>query len=159
MRRVWPSQVRVSVLERQAYARWDDTHLLSNRGVVFEADSAGFETLPRVHGYRDQSVELLQRFVALRQRFYEAGIELSELHEDSKGALNLVLDGKLKVSLGSDRNAYKVDHMLAVYGPQIRPHKARIKHIDFRYNNGFAIAWKEDPKEPSAAKKRGKENV
>ena len=159
VRRVWPSMVVVSVIEKQAFARWDDSHLLSTRAEVFEAESKAYMHLPLIHGYAGQSAELLQQYVKLKQKFAERGIQLSALSEDSKGALSLLLDDHLRVNLGTDETEQKIYKMLAVYPMQIKPRKDFIKYIDFRYSNGFAIAWKKDNQQQISDMKRGNKNV
>lgn len=144
VRRLWPDQLKVSIVERQAVARWDDTHLLSKNAKVFKAKSDAFQQLPLIHGYMGQSDELLTRFNDLQYRFNKYDLKISELREDNKGALNLILENNLAISLGSVRNDHKIDSFLAVYKQQIKPRMEHIRHIDFRYSNGFAIAWKKD---------------
>ena len=159
VRRVWPSKIVVSVIEKQAFARWDDEHLLSTRAEVFKADSAAFKALPLIHGYEGQSSELLQQFLHLEQTFATHGIQLSSLTEDSKGSLSLLLDEHLKVNFGTDETEQKIQKMLTVYPMQIKPKTEFIKYIDFRYSNGFAIAWKEDVQQQLSDRKRGNKNV
>ncbi len=159
VRRVWPSKIVVSVIENQAFARWDESHLLSTKARVFEADSKAFMNLPLINGYVGQSAELLQRYLELKQKFAENGIQLSALSEDSKGALSLLLDEYLKVNLGTDETEQKIYKMLAVYPMQIKPKKEFIKYIDFRYSNGFAIAWKKEDQQQISDMKRGNKNV
>jgi cell division protein FtsQ len=159
VRRVWPSKIVVSVIEKEAFARWDESHLLSTRARVYEADSKAFMHLPLIHGYVGQSAELLQRYLELKQKFAEKGIQLSALSEDSKGALSLLLDEHLKVNLGTDETEQKIYKMLAVYPMQIKPRKDFIKYIDFRYSNGFAIAWKKQNQQQISDMKRGNKNV
>jgi cell division protein FtsQ len=159
VRRVWPSKVVVSVIEKQAFARWDDSHLLSTRAEVFEAESKAFMQLPLINGYVGHSAELLQQYLKLKQEFAGKGIQLSALSEDSKGALSLLLDDQLKVNLGTEETEQKINKMLAVYPMQIKPRKEFIKYIDFRYSNGFAIAWKKDNQQQISDTKRGNKNV
>jgi cell division protein FtsQ len=159
VRRLWPSKIVVSVIEKQAFARWDDSHLLSTRAEIFAADSKAFSDLPMVHGYAGQTAELLQQFLELKQQFGEYGIQLSALTEDSKGSLSLLLDDHLKVNFGTEETRQKIDKMLMVYQMQIKPKTELIKYIDFRYSNGFAIAWKKDKQQQLSDMKRGNKNV
>ncbi len=159
VRRVWPSRIVVSVIEKQPFARWDEAHLLSTKAEVFEADSSAFMDLPLIHGYADESAELLQQYLALKQKFASHSIQLSALTEDSKGSLTLLLDQQLKVNFGTDETEQKIEKMLTVYPIQIKPSTASIKYIDFRYSNGFAIAWKEDKQQQLSDRKRGNKNV
>ena len=142
VRRVWPNQLQVSIVEKEAFARWDSSHLLGTGASIFVADSAEFEHLPLINGYPGRSPELLSYYCRLQQLFASRDLRITSLHEDSKGALSLELDNRLQVSLGSDNSEQKIQQLLAVYSDQIHPRLERIAHIDFRYSNGFAIAWK-----------------
>lgn len=157
--RVWPGKIEVSVTEKQPFARWDETHLLSTRAEVFEADSKAFMQLPLINGYVDQSAQLLQRYLTLKQKFDEQGIQLTALTEDRKGSLSLLLNDQLKVSLGTDETELKILNMLALYPMHIKPKQEFIEYIDFRYSNGFAIAWKADTQQKMSDMKRGNKNV
>lgn len=144
VRRIWPNRLTVSVKENQAYARWDDHHLISTEAVIFKAESNKFSHLPLINGYSGQSVELLNQYVELQQKFLPFDISLTEFHEDSKGAISLLLNNQLLVNLGSENNRQKIQHLLAVYPEQIKTRTEHIQYIDFRYSNGFAIAWKKE---------------
>lgn len=160
VRRLWPNQIKVSIEEKQAVARWDDDHLLSREAIVFKADNSAFKHLPVIHGYLGQSVELLSRYKSLQHKFYEYGLQVKAMSEDSKGALDLKLDNGLEINLGSVGNDLKIDSFLAVYQHQIKPRLGHIRQIDFRYNNGFAIAWNEDYiNTMTKSGKRGEKNV
>ncbi|MCK4709620.1 MAG: cell division protein FtsQ/DivIB, partial [Gammaproteobacteria bacterium] len=160
VKRIWPSELHVHLIEKTAVARWDKDHLLSQQAVIFEADSKQFSHLPLISGYSGRSRQLLHRYSEMQQEFSRHGIQISEMSEDSKGALSLLLNKKLKVNIGSENNEIKIQHLLAVYSQQIKPRVEKIKHIDFRYSNGFSIAWKEELTEQlDGAKKRSNKNV
>jgi len=159
VRRVWPDLISVDVKEKQAFARWSQTQLLDNEAVIFSADSSQFGDLPLINGYSGNSEKLLKRYVQLKQQFSGQDITLSEIKVDSKGALTLLLNNQLKVSLGSDHNDQKIYHMLTVYSKQIQSRSQHIEHIDFRYSNGFAIAWKKEYLEQLGQLQRGNKNV
>ncbi len=165
IRRLWPDKLSVEVTEKQAFARWDDKHLLSTEGNIFKANTAKFKSLPIINGYSGQSRSLLKRYLEIQQQLAIYDIKLSEIREDGKGALSLLLNNSLSVSLGSDNNGQKIKHFLAVYAQQINPRADNIRYIDFRYSNGFAIAWEKEiqPQNISlnrpATTKRGNNNV
>jgi len=159
VRRVWPNLIAVKVKEKQVFARWDDNHLLDTDGIIFTADSNRFAQFPLINGYSANSKQLLQRYILLKQKFNRQHIALSALKVDNKGALTLRLNEQLKVSLGSEDNDQKIHHMLAVYNQQIKSRSQHIKYIDFRYSNGFAIAWKPEYLEQTGQLQRGNKNV
>jgi cell division protein FtsQ len=158
--RVWPNELSVRILERKAFARWDEQHLLSRDGEVFSADVARFASLPLIRGYEGQSHGVLQRYMQTRKRLVEQSIDVKEYLEDGKGALTLLLGSGLQVSLGSEQPERKLEQLLAVYDLHIRNRTQQIRHIDFRYSNGFAVAWKsEHLNQRSELLLRGEKNV
>jgi cell division protein FtsQ len=160
VQRVWPAELNVNIVEKTAFARWDEQHLLSTDGVVFKADSLAFSQLPLINGFVGDRAQLLRRYQQLQQRFSALGLHLNEMKQDSKGALFLRLKNQLLVKLGSEQIEKKINHLLAVFPVVIQPEIDAIRAIDFRYSNGFAIAWKDD-KQPSQEKqlKRGRKHV
>ena len=140
--RIWPSQLAVDIIEKKPFARWDAKHLLSRNAEVFDAQGDAFKSLPLINGLNADSTSLLQRYQQLQQRFSAIGLTLDEMREDRKGALFLTLNNEILVKLGSQQTAEKIDHLLAVYNTVIKPQAVYINTIDFRYSNGFAIAWK-----------------
>lgn len=160
VKRIWPNQLNVTVQEKKAVARWDKEHLLSSQAVIFKANSEGFLNLPKINGYSKQTVDLLQRYHKMQQQFSSLGLFIDELTEDRKGALRLLFNNTLLVNMGSEDNEMKIRHLLAVYTDQIKPRAEQIKQIDFRYSNGFAIAWKDEYlKQQNALNQRGNNNV
>ena len=160
IQRVWPGELNVHIVEKSAFARWDNQHLLSTDADVFAADSQAFSTLPLINGFKGKSAELLQRFQQLQQRFSALGLSLDEMKEDSKGALLLRLNKQLLVKLGSEQTAQKINHLLAVFATVIQPQIDRVEVIDFRYSNGFAIKWKDElPPSQEKQHKRGRKHV
>jgi len=160
IQRVWPGELSVTIHEKKALARWDKRHLLSSNGVVFEAAGKDFDSLPLVTGFIGESASLLQQFQQLQSRFSVLGLTISELRKDRKDALFLKLNNHLLLRFGSDNIELKIKHFLSVYPVVIQPNLAAIKAIDFRYSNGFAIAWK-DGAQPvqEKPKKRSRKHV
>ena len=160
IKRIWPNQLHVSVREKQAFARWNQNQLLSTQAEIFDADVSGFASLPKITGYAGQTAQLLRSYLDIQHQFSRYGISISELSEDSKGALSLLLNNALKVNIGSEQSDMKIKHLLAVYPQKIMPNTEHIKYIDFRYSNGFAIAWKDEYlKQADEQVERGKNNV
>lgn len=159
VRRVWPNHLAVRVTERKAYARWDKDNLLSTEAVIFKANSDQFKHLPLINGYTRESKLLLQRYINLKMQLKQHGIQLNEMQEDKKGALTLLINENLRVSLGSENNREKIKHLLSVYPLHIKPMSEHVKHIDFRYSNGFVIAWKKEYLEKIGKLHRSNRNV
>ncbi len=158
VRRIWPNRLQLRVIEREAVARFDEDHLIDRNGELFAADTRKFSELPLIRGYARQSRRLLEKYAALEPRFEQVGLKIAEWLEDDKGSLSLRFDSGLELRIGSQGRERKIDQFLAVYPRYIAPQQDRIAVIDFRYSNGFAVAWKEpkkrDAKQPGARNNR-----
>ena len=164
IRRVWPNRLQLKVIERTPVARYDERRLIDRNGELFEADVAQFGELPLVRGYVGDSREVLEHFARLRPRFAALGLEVREWVEDDKGSLRLGLDNGIELRLGSRDRDDKIEQFLAIYPSYIEPQQSLISAIDFRYSNGFAVAWKKSGKpDPKGRKQsnnsRDKRNV
>ncbi|MBC8210971.1 MAG: FtsQ-type POTRA domain-containing protein [Gammaproteobacteria bacterium] len=160
IKRIWPNLLQVNVREKKAFARWDDDQLLSTQAEIFSARVADFASLPKINGYSGKTAELLRSYLNLQRQLVGLNIVVTEFREDSKGALSLLLNQTLKVNIGSEQSDMKIRHLIAVYPEQIKPKTEQIKYIDFRYSNGFAIAWKDEyQKQQDEIMQRGNNNV
>ncbi len=157
VRRVWPNGLQLRVIERQPVARFDDRRLLDSNGELFTADARQFMDLPLVHGYAEESREVLEHYARLKPRFTALGLEIREWVEDDKGALRLRLDNDMELRIGSRNRDSRIAQFLAVWPKYIKPQQELISAIDFRYSNGFAVAWKK-PKENRPNKGRTQSN-
>lgn len=142
IRRIWPNRLQLRVIERVAVARFDEGRLIDRNGELFEADAGAFGELPLVRGYEADSREVLQHYARIRPRFSELGLEIRAWQEDDKGSLSLRLDNGMELKLGSRDRDEKINQFLVLYPRYIEPQQELIRTIDFRYSNGFAVAWK-----------------
>ncbi len=149
IRRVWPDRLDITIVERKPVARWDDRHLISDRAVVFAADSRNFQQLPLIHTEIKNHSQILTSFYRLSRRFKLVGETVLSLRQDSRGALDIELPGSLIVKLGRGQIEHKIDRLITIYMQQIRPRRADIQQLDLRYSNGFAVAWKKETLEAS----------
>ena len=144
IRRSWPSGLMIHIKEKTPFARWDADHLISDKGEVFMANPENFQALPVIHGFKGRSIELMDGFKEMKRLLAEYQVDLKEMYEDPKGAIKLVINEDMVVYLGSDEPLEKVKDLLRVYQAHIGTKKEVIEKIDFRYSNGFSIAWKKE---------------
>lgn len=144
VRRIWPDKLRVTIIEKQPVARWDEGHLLSDTASVYPADTTLFAHLPIVHAASHRPQWALHRFYALQARFDSVDERLLALRVDSRGALDVELINGLKIKLGQQDIDRKIDRLVSIYLEQILPRREQIRRLDLRYSNGFAVAWKKE---------------
>ena len=84
----------------------------------------------------------LQRFHRLQESFELVGEQLVALRVDSRGSVDVELINGLEIRLGRADVERKVERLASIYDSQILPRREKIKRLDMRYSNGFAVAWK-----------------
>lgn len=144
VRRVWPDRLSITIVEKKPVARWDQRHLLSDKAVVYLAETKAFNHLPLMHASKHNPAWVLKRFYRLQAQFNRVDERLVSLTVDSRGALEIDLSNGLKIKLGRSDIKRKIDRLVAIYQQQILPRRAQILRLDLRYSNGFAVAWKKE---------------
>ena len=144
IRRVWPDQLNITIIEKKPVARWDNGKLISDKAAVFVADTRGFQNLPVVHTSNHEPASILRQYYALSRRFDALGETIIVLRQDSRGALDIELADGLVIKVGRDDIDHKITRLITIYKQQIQPRRADINQLDLRYSNGFAVAWKKE---------------
>jgi cell division protein FtsQ len=152
--RTWPDTLIVRVTEHRAAARWGDTGLLNVRGELF-TDSAqhAFPELPSLFGPAGSEQDVASRYLAVRGRLAEADLTLESLSMDERGAWRIVLAGGQEIRLGRRNIDDRLLKFFDVVAPALAAELERVKYVDLRYTNGFAVGWRE-PEAPALAAAR-----
>ena len=86
IRRIWPDRLDIAIVEKRPVARWDDTHLLSDKAVVYRARAKAFAELPLVYTAGNNPRQMLDLYYRLAGRFAELNETLVAVRKDSRGA-------------------------------------------------------------------------
>jgi len=141
--RSWPRGLHVQVVEQIPVARWGETGLLNTRGEVFVNDSRHIPVeLPQLLGPPGFEAQMTERYLAAQPRLVEAGMRLSQLRLDERGAWELALDNGVRLRLGRLRVDERFDRFMAAAARIVASRATDISYVDMRYANGFAIGWR-----------------
>jgi cell division protein FtsQ len=141
--RSWPQGLRVHVIEQIPVARWGESGLLNTRGEVFVNDSRHVPVeLPQLVGPEGFEAQMTERYLAAQQRLVEAGMRVSRLQLDERGAWELALDNGVILRLGRLRIDERFDRFMAAASRIVVSRATEISYVDMRYANGFAIGWR-----------------
>jgi len=141
--RAWPDTLIVHVTEHQAAARWGEEGLLNVRGQLFtEHAQHAFPELPSLAGPAGSEQEVAKRYLAVRGRLAEADLTLERLSMDERGAWSLVLGGGQEIRLGRRDIDDRLLRFFDVVAPALAGELPRVRYVDLRYTNGFAVGWR-----------------
>jgi cell division protein FtsQ len=142
--RQWPRALNIRVTEQVAAARWGANGLLNTRGELFISEARHIPPeLPRLSGPHGSEGEVARRYLAAQGQLIEAGMRLTAVRLDARGAWEFDLDSGITVRLGRRQIDERFARFVAAGVGQIATHASDIGYIDMRYTNGFAIGWRQ----------------
>jgi len=142
--RQWPRALNIRVTEQVAAARWGANGLLNTRGELFISEARHIPPeLPRLSGPQGSESEVARRYLAAQGQLIEAGMRLTAVRLDARGAWEFDLDNGITVRLGRRQIDERFARFVAAGVGQIATHASDIGYIDMRYTNGFAIGWRQ----------------
>ena len=143
VQRAWPNGLRVEVREQVAAARWGANGLLNVRGELFVSEARHIPPeLPRLSGPGGTERDVAQRYLASSGRLVEAGMRITALRLDPRGAWEIDLDNGVTVRLGRRQLDERFERFIVAAIRLVAERAADIAYVDMRYTNGFAIGWR-----------------
>jgi cell division protein FtsQ len=140
--RQWPDAIRVVVVEQVAAARWNDTGLLNARGELFIRNARFVPPeLPLLQGPDGSEGAVAQLYLDAQGQLLEAGLRLTGVSLDERGAWALQLGNGLVVRLGRQDVTGRLDRFIRLASPMVAKRAAEITYVDMRYTNGFSVGW------------------
>lgn len=141
--RYWPDTLVLRVSEHKPIARWGDNALLNQRGELFEPENAkSFANLPLIHGPMGTEMNLLAMVKLLNDRLNDRNMSVVSLELSERRAWVANLSSGMEIHFGRQDPVRALDRFLE-FAPKLGEEKmARLKRVDLRYPNGFAVVWK-----------------
>jgi cell division protein FtsQ len=169
--RDWPHGLSVLVIEQVAAARWGRDGLVNGSGVLFATGVSRFPAgLARLSGPEGSEAEVTQRYLAMQRRLLgascasplrgrqapersalqiapcdlvaEAGLNITALRLDARGAWQLDLTSGITVRLGRSQVDERFEKFMSAALGIVEHRAGDISYVDMRYTNGFAIGWR-----------------
>ena len=141
--RAFPRGLSVLVVEQSAAARWGERGLLNVRGELFATDERHIPPeLARLQGPQGKESQVAQRYLAAEGRLLQAGMRLSALRLDERGAWEFDLTNGVTVRLGRRQVDERFEKFVNTALKLVSQRGDDIAYVDMRYTNGFAIGWR-----------------
>jgi len=151
--RAWPRGLTVIVAEQTAAARWGERGLLNTRGELFDTDERHIPPeLARLEGPEGKEGEVAQRYLAAEARLAQAGLRLTAMRLDARGAWEFDLANGVTVRLGRRQVDERFEKFMSTALKLVTQRGEDISYVDMRYTNGFAIGWRGNAPARTAAK-------
>jgi len=143
VQRAWPHGLAVVVIEQVAAARWRESGLLNTRGELFVADARHVPLeLAQLSGPDGTETEVAKRYLAWQGRVAEAGMRITAIRYDARGAWEFDLANGVTVRLGRRQFDDHFERFMSTAIKVVSQRATDIEYVDMRYTNGFAIGWR-----------------
>lgn len=143
VRRVWPGELHLTVMEDRPIARWESGGLVTEHGTVLPArhGSAGIG-LPVFAGPREAIPRLIDGLREFSLIFDGIGGGIDRLERSAAGNWNLQLADGVRLVFRDEQEGH-IRRFAAVYLSALIGRRGSIERIDLRYPNGFAVRWRD----------------
>ncbi len=146
VQRVWPDGLSVHVKEQTAIGHWNNNELLNPSAQIFSPEAAAsISGMPFLSGPVDTQALVLERYREIADAVSPFAIKITSLSLSGRRGWRVQLhDGPL-VILGRNDVHSRIQRFSGSVLASLRDELTRIKQIDMRYTNGFAIQWLSNP--------------
>ena len=143
VQRAWPRGLNVLVIEQVAAARWGESGLLNTRGELFATGERHIPPeLARLSGPEGKEAQVAEKYLSVQGRIMQAGLRLTALRLDARGAWELDLSNGVTVRLGRRQFDERFEKFMSAALKLVTQRGDDIQYVDMRYTNGFAIGWR-----------------
>ncbi|VAW69866.1 Cell division protein FtsQ [hydrothermal vent metagenome] len=143
VRRQWPDRLIVRVIEKQPVVYWGKDAVISSKGKLFVPENKLSIKLPSLIGPEGQYRFMLTELARMQAWLLETDLYIQKMNLDARRSWTLSMTSGLELRLGRKQMHERLHRFVSVYKSHLKTQKREIKHIDMRYTNGFAVAWKE----------------
>jgi cell division protein FtsQ len=142
VKRVWPAELMVSVVEQVPLVKWKSDGYLNAQGQPFyPTGEVELNRLPVLSAPEGHQQKILAAYQWLVPALSAYGFSIDILDLDAKGAMNLVLSNGLVLKFGFGSYEAKLNRFLLTYESKLKEKLDLISYVDLRYTNGLSVGW------------------
>jgi len=87
--------------------------------------------------------KMMEQYKIFSEQLFFIGLKIEELEYDRSGSWRINTADSFQIFLGRDGLLEKLKRFNQVWLSQLRERRTDIDHVDLRYSNGMAVAWRE----------------
>ncbi|AIR65221.1 cell division protein FtsQ [Cedecea neteri] len=150
VRKQWPDELKIHLVEYVPIARWNDQHMVDAEGNSFSvpAERTSKQTLPMLSGPEGSENEVLQGYRDMGMVLAKDKFTLKQAAMTARRSWQLTLNNGIKLNLGRGDTMKRLDRFVELYPvlqQQAQADNKRISYVDLRYDSGAAVGWEALP--------------
>ncbi|MGP3590448.1 cell division protein FtsQ [Vagococcus sp. WN89Y] len=164
VRKQWPDELKIHLVEYVPIARWNDQHMVDIDGNAFSipAERTSKQILPMLYGPEGSESEVLQGYRDMGQVLAKDRFTLKEAAMTARRSWQITLSNDIKLNLGRGDTMKRLARFVELYPvlqQQAQADGKEISYVDLRYDSGAAVGWKAAPvQEPNQQQNQAQQN-
>lgn len=148
VRKDWPNNLHVHLVEQVAVARWNQDLLLNEQAQSFAAKTPQGLELPDLFGPQGSEEAALDGYRAMLALLQQSGFAINELVLTERFAWHVKLSNELELNLGRSEFIDRLQRFVDIY-PLLMQGQRQPEYVDLRYDTGLAVGWKQPDEQQS----------
>lgn len=143
VRKQWPDELKIHLVEYVPVARWNDLHMIDDAGKSFSVPSerVGTQKLPLLYGPEGSEQDVLEGYRAMSKILAANKFTLKMAAMTARHSWQLALDNDVRLELGRDDRMGRLQRFMELYPMLEQQPDKRVSYIDLRYDTGAAVGW------------------
>lgn len=142
VRRQWPRDLHIRFEEQELASKWGEDAWLNRSGELVRLDGAyASAALPELRGPEGTHTHVLARYRDFSELLQPASMRIASVTLTPRRTWRLQLDSGVTLILKREDPGAKIKRFARVYQHALAKHETKIKQVDLRYTNGFAVEW------------------
>ncbi|WP_416261582.1 cell division protein FtsQ [Gibbsiella quercinecans] len=146
VRKQWPDELKIHLVEYVPAARWNDLHMVDAEGKSFSvpAERVGKQKLPLLYGPEGSEQDVLEGYRAMSSVLAANRFSLKMVAMSARHSWQLALDNDVRLELGRDDRMGRLQRFIGLYPVLVQQGQAegkRVSYVDLRYESGASVGW------------------
>ncbi|RWR00528.1 cell division protein FtsQ [[Pantoea] beijingensis] len=146
VRKQWPDELKIHLVEYVPVARWNDLHMVDAEAKSFSvpANHIGKEAMPMLYGPEGSEQEVLTGYHEMSQVLAASKFTLKTASMTARRSWQLVTGDDIRIELGRNDDMKRLKRFIELYPAlqqQATAENKRISYVDLRYDSGAAVGW------------------
>ncbi|MFC0142286.1 cell division protein FtsQ [Erwinia mallotivora] len=146
VRKQWPDELKIHLVEYVPVARWNDLHMVDAQGKSFSVPASfiGKEAMPGLYGPEGSESEVLTGYHQMSDLLAASKFKLKEASMTARRSWQLVLTDDVRLELGRNDDMKRLQRFIQLnptLQQQAQTENKRVSYVDLRYDAGAAVGW------------------
>jgi cell division protein FtsQ len=142
--RAWPDKLVVRIQEQRPIARWGNSGFVNMRGDIIRVEQTkALGHLPLFDAEDHHAADVMQQYLRIKSAVAANNLTPSVIVLDKTLSWTVEFTPALTIKLGREQALEKLQNIAKLLRTDLAREVSRMHQIDMRYDNGFAVTWKD----------------